>query len=141
MALFKILKGDSSRISTDITPFHDGYAYFTPDDGGFYIDSEDNGEQKRIRINPPNTGGSSTAITATLKADGWSGGKQTIVVEGVTADSNGVVGVTQSITDAEMEAAKKAELFVSEQGTGTLTVVLLGETPTCDIPVVVVLMG
>ena len=40
MALFKILKGDSSRISTDVTPFHDGYAYFTPDDGGFYIDSE-----------------------------------------------------------------------------------------------------
>ena len=36
--LFKILRGDSSRISTDITPFHDGYAYFTPDDGSFYID-------------------------------------------------------------------------------------------------------
>ena len=52
MALFKILKGDSSRISTDVTPFHDGWAYFTPDDGGFYIDSEDNGEQKRHRINP-----------------------------------------------------------------------------------------
>ncbi|MBQ8619053.1 MAG: hypothetical protein IJ418_16275 [Clostridia bacterium] len=141
MALFKILKGDSSRISTDITPFHDGYAYFTPDDGGFYIDSEDNGEQKRIRINPPNTGGNSTAITATLSADGWSGGMQTIVVEGVTAESNGVIGVTQSITDSEMEAAKKAELFVSEQGIGTLTVVAFGEIPTCDIPVVVVLMG
>lgn len=52
MALFKILKGDSSRISTDVTPFHDGYAYFTPDDSGFYIDSEDNGVQKRHRINP-----------------------------------------------------------------------------------------
>lgn len=52
MALFKILKGDSARISTDVTPFHDGYAYFTPDDSGFYIDSEDNGVQKRHRINP-----------------------------------------------------------------------------------------
>jgi len=52
MALFKILKGDSSRIDTSITAFHDGYAYFTPDDGGFYIDSEDNGVQQRIRINP-----------------------------------------------------------------------------------------
>ena len=29
MALFKILKGDSSRISTDVTPFHDGYALTT----------------------------------------------------------------------------------------------------------------
>ena len=52
MALFKMLKGPSSRISTDITPFHDGYAFYTPDDGGFYIDSEDSGVQKRTRINP-----------------------------------------------------------------------------------------
>ena len=141
MSLFKILKGDSSRISTDITPFHDGYAYFTPDDGGFYIDSEDNGEQKRIRINPPYTGGTSTAITAVLTESGWSGGQQTIIVDGVTAESNGVVGVTQNITDEEMEATKKAELFVSEQGAGMITVVAFGETPTCDIPVVIVLMG
>lgn len=52
MALFKILKGPSSRISTDVTPFHDGYAFYTPDDGGLYIDSEDDGVQKRTRINP-----------------------------------------------------------------------------------------
>lgn len=52
MSLFKILKGDSSRIDTNTTPFHDGYAYFTPDDGGFYIDSEGDSEQRRIRINP-----------------------------------------------------------------------------------------
>lgn len=51
MSLFKILRGPSSRISMDTTPFHDGYAYLTPDDGGFYIDAEYNGEQKRIRIN------------------------------------------------------------------------------------------
>lgn len=52
MSLFKILKGDSARVGVDVTPFHDGYAYFTPDDGGFYIDSEDDGVQRRIRINP-----------------------------------------------------------------------------------------
>jgi len=52
LSLFKILKGDSSRIDLETTPFHDGYAYFTPDDGGFYIDSEDDSEQRRIRINP-----------------------------------------------------------------------------------------
>ena len=57
MALFKILKGTSARISTDVTPFHDGYAYFTTDDSGFYIDSLDNGVQKRHRINPENAGG------------------------------------------------------------------------------------
>ena len=52
MSLFKILKGSSSRIDLNTTDFHDGYAYFTPDDGGFYIDSDDNGSEQRIRINP-----------------------------------------------------------------------------------------
>ena len=55
MSLFKILRGDSSRISTDITPFHDGYAYFTPDDGSFYIDintgTKDAPNNQRIKLN------------------------------------------------------------------------------------------
>ena len=140
MALFKILKGDSSRISTDVTPFHNGYAYFTPDDGGFYIDSEDNGEQKRHRINPVNSGGS-TAVSATLLSGGWSSGEQTLQISGVTAESNGVIGLSQSVSDAEMEAAKNAELYVCGQGTGTITIAAYGETPTRDIPVVVILLG
>ena len=138
--LFKILSGDSSRISTDITPFHEGWCYFCADDGGFYIDAVRDGEQKRIRINPQNSGGS-TAITATLLASGWASGKQSLAIEGVTADSNGVIGVTQDITDAQMEAAKNAELYVCTQEAGALTVAVFGETPTCDIPVVVVLIG
>ena len=140
MALFKILKGDSSRISTDVTPFHDGYAYFTPDDGGFYIDSEDNGEQKRHRINPVNSSGS-TAVSATLLSGGWSSGEQTLQISGVTAESNGVIGLSQSVSDAEMEAAKNAELYVCGQGTGAITIAAYGETPTRDIPVVVILLG
>ena len=55
MALFKPLKGDSSRISLEVTPFHDGYAYLTTDDGGFYIDAVNNGQNKRIHINDPST--------------------------------------------------------------------------------------
>ena len=35
--LFKILQGDESRISLDITPFHEGWCYVTTD-GGFYVD-------------------------------------------------------------------------------------------------------
>lgn len=35
--LFKILYGDKSRISTDITPYHEGYCYVTHD-GYFYVD-------------------------------------------------------------------------------------------------------
>lgn len=50
MAIFKILKGDSSRISLEKTPFNEGWAYFTPDNGGFYIDVEVDGVQRRIRV-------------------------------------------------------------------------------------------
>ena len=70
MSLFKILRGASSRISTDTTPFHDGYAYFTPDDGGFYIDVTTDGSDKRIRINPKTeyddtpTSGSENPVTS-----------------------------------------------------------------------------
>lgn len=41
MALFKILKGQSSnlgKIGTSTEKTHEGWAYFTPDDGKFYID-------------------------------------------------------------------------------------------------------
>lgn len=37
MALFKILKGNSTALNNQ--PLVDGYAYFTPDDGRFYIDA------------------------------------------------------------------------------------------------------
>lgn len=46
MALFKILRGQSADLKN--VQIHDGFAYFTPDDGGFYIDHGD----KRTRINP-----------------------------------------------------------------------------------------
>ena len=39
MALFKIFRGPSERLK-DVKPT-EGYAYFTPDDGKFYIDISD----------------------------------------------------------------------------------------------------
>lgn len=44
--LFKILHGDKSRISTDITPYHEGYCYVTYD-GYFYVDMNN----QRIKLN------------------------------------------------------------------------------------------
>lgn len=49
MALFKIFRGTSNRLPQTIT---DSYAYFTTDDGKFYIDAEVNGELTRTCINP-----------------------------------------------------------------------------------------
>lgn len=142
MSLFKILKGDSSRISTDITPFHEGYAYFTPDDGGLYIDASEGGENKRIRVSSPNSGGSeSVAVYATLLSSGWSTGQQKLTVAGVTENTNGVIGVTHDITDEQLTACGNAGLYVCDQGDGYLTIALNGDTPPCDIPVVVILIG
>ena len=44
--LFKILHGDKTRISTDITPYHEGYCYVTHD-GDFYVDMND----ERVKLN------------------------------------------------------------------------------------------
>lgn len=81
MALFKALRGDSSRISTDTTPFHDGYAYLTTDDGGFYIDATTTNGNQRIRINPK-----AKVCSVTLSASGWSNKIQTVAVNGILAD-------------------------------------------------------
>ena len=142
LALFKILKGESSRISTEITPFHEGYAYFTPDDGGLYIDSSDNGVNKRIRVTSPGAGGAgSTAVYSTLFASGWVNSEQTISVAGLTENTNGVIGISHDITDEQLEACGNAGLYVCGQGNGYLTIALNGNTPPCDIPVVVILLG
>lgn len=45
MALFKIFRGTSENLPNKI---HDGYAYFTTDDGKFYIDTFN----QRILVNP-----------------------------------------------------------------------------------------
>lgn len=143
MSLFKILKGDSSRIDMSITPFHDGYAYFTPDDGGFYIDSEDNGGQRRIRINPVQTGTGEDAglsvVAATLLASAWADGSQVLQIPQVTASSNGMIGMTQNITSEEVEATRAAGLYISGQGEGTLTITAFGQVPTIDLPVSVLI--
>ena len=83
---------------------------------------------------------SSVAINTTLLASAWNAGQQTVAIEGMTADTDGVVGISQLISDAELEAVKSAELYVCGQGDGTLTIAAFGDVPTCDIPIVVILL-
>lgn len=58
MALFKILRGNSSKLFdmsggiSSTVPFNDGYCYFTPDNKKFYIDwLDESGEQHRDPLN------------------------------------------------------------------------------------------
>ena len=142
MAIFKILKGPSSRIDLETTPFHEGYAYFTPDDGGFYIDSEVNGEQKRVRVSSNGTSGvASGDVYGTLRANAWVNNQQKLDVEGLAAEQNGFIGVPQDITTTQLDAVYAAKLKVCSQNAGTLTIAANGVVPACDIPVVVVLLS
>ena len=135
MSLFKILRGASSRISKNITPFHDGYAYFTPDDGGFYIDALVGEEEKRILVNPK-----SEAIFGTLTADGWENSQQTVLIDGLAAEQNGIISIPHTASSSELEAVRAAEMYICGQTDGALTIAYQGDAPTCDIPVVVILI-
>lgn len=52
---FKISHGPHSHIPLDQTAFDEGHVYFTPEDGKLYIDSNVNGENKRVRIGQQDT--------------------------------------------------------------------------------------
>lgn len=85
--LFKILKGDSSRISTDVTPFHEGYAYVTANDGGFYIDMNNGTADERIRINPqevPAGGSAGQVLTKTADGAEWKDAPKPTSVDGMS---------------------------------------------------------
>ena len=49
MSLFKVFKGNKSNLNSQTK--HDGYAWYTVDEGGFYIDAENSSnvvERKKI---------------------------------------------------------------------------------------------
>lgn len=136
MALFKILKGDSSRISTDVTPFHDGYAYLTSDDGSFYIDSADQNGNKRILINPKDR-----LFRGMLTAGGWSSGVQHLSIPGLTADYDGMAGIDGSASEDLIAEASEANMYISNQTDGDLEITARGTVPKDDIPVFVVMFA
>lgn len=53
MALFKVYRGLASNLPSAL---HDGYAYFTTDDGKFYIDADNDGTVTRTLVNPDAAG-------------------------------------------------------------------------------------
>lgn len=125
MSLFRILKGDSSRISTDVTPFHDGYAYFTPDDGGFYIDAEVGGAQVRKRVSDPPSNKSELDKIATGDKAKWDAAEakahehaNKAVLDVVTADkvTKWDSGINQSDADSRYVKLNGDSSIVSLDG-------------------------
>lgn len=87
----------------------------------------------------------SRAVLLTLYADSWENeglvSTQELLIEGLADGQNGVIGAAQNLTAEELEAVRAAGLYISEQREGALTIASDGETPPCDIPVVLILLG
>lgn len=87
--------------------------------------------------------GTITAVEATAAASGWSGSPaaQTLSIAGMTADSLYWVGLNSTATYAQRDAARKAVIAPTTQGTNSLTLTCDGVTPTVDLPILVFLSG
>lgn len=92
---------------------------------------------------PPGGGGTITAVQVTASASGWSGSPatQTLTVTGMTADSLYWVGLNSTATYAQRDAARKAVIAPTDQGTNSLTLTCDGATPAVDLPILVFLSG
>lgn len=78
-------------------------------------------------------GGSTLMLTGTLTASGWSSKAQTVTVNGITSTTKGVVGILDSATSAQVEAAKAAGITCTGIGTNSVSFVC-DEVPSIDIP-------
>ena len=87
--------------------------------------------------------GTITAVEVTAAASGWSGSPaaQTLSIVGMTADSLYWVGLNSTATYAQRDAARKAVIAPTAQGTNSLTLTCDGVTPTVDLPILVFLSG
>lgn len=104
MALFKILRGNSSKLFnssggiSSTVPFNDGYCYFTPDNKKFYIDwLDESGGQHR---DPLNSLLSDTLLSVYTDSSG-----------NTVHTSAKLVGGTSSIIDSNEEIPTSAVLY------------------------------
>ena len=86
----------------------------------------------------------SKTVPATLFASNWTGASApytyTLAITDVTASSNGSLRIAQSAADEQFAAWGAAQLRVTAQVAGTLTVKATGTVPTIDIPVEVLIV-
>lgn len=86
----------------------------------------------------------SVAISAVLSMSAWSENapySQTISVDGLTEEQNGIITIGQNITTEQIEDVVAADIRISSQADGSLTVIAYGDKPTRDIPVTIILLG
>lgn len=76
--------------------------------------------------------------------DGWSEDSpysQTLQIdEIISSEQNGILSSAQGITVEQLEVIVAAGLYISNQAEGSLTISASGDRPTCDIPVLIILL-
>lgn len=83
----------------------------------------------------------SRSIALTIPTSTWINGENTIPVDGLSANSNGIIGCSAAITAEQLAAAKLAELSISGQSDGNITIKASGTVPSVDIPVTLTIIG
>lgn len=131
MALFKILRGKSSNLTQDNEKAFkkDGYAWFTTDDGYFYIDSardEDNQIIDRILINPR-----PKVIDISIKASDWINGEYIIQDETISVNAEGFISFNNESFEIASAIAKAN--FQYSYNNSAHIIKCLGDIPQCDI--------
>jgi hypothetical protein len=142
--LFKILHGDKARISTNITPYHEGYCYVTHD-GEFYVDMNN----ERVKLNAKDcetiAGASLDSIlnsinstvdkisTISLPASGWTEAtniySQVVSVTGVTANSKvDIYPTPEQLVDLQISGIS----LVAVNQDGVVTVYAMNNKPISD---------
>lgn len=83
----------------------------------------------------------SNSISTTLSASAWENSQQIIPISGLKANQNGYISLSQTTTKEQYNAAAAAEVVVTSQIEGSITVSCFGEIPQIDIPIVITLLG
>lgn len=84
--------------------------------------------------------GNSVPYNRVLTVSGWVNNRQVVTIDELTAEQNGIAGLSQDISTTELEATEAAAIYACGQEDGKLIFALGGDKPTCDIPIVIILL-
>lgn len=130
--------GTDGKLSDGQVPSAEKVSYTNP-----ALSSVSNVKQALDALKDGLDSGTITPVQVTAAASGWSGSPaaQTLSIAGMTADSLYWVGLNSTATYAQRDAARKAVIAPTAQGTSSLTLTCDGVTPTVDLPILVFLSG